>query len=439
MRRSLYFAVFVLAAHAACASTGSLPTRQTVSDELKGRTGADPAGFPIYPQPSLPPGVATDDGLSAPEAVSIALWNNPNFQVALADLGFARADLVEASQLRNPILSLLFPWGPKQFEATLQLPIEAIWQRPKRIKVASLNADAIGARLMSDGLGVVALSRSAYVDASATEARVRLAQEIAGVWNQLRTITEARLREGDISELEARSVRSEAGMAAATARGAEGDRDVARIHLEATLGYPIASAALIPIDDLVLNSCLAGEQQMADAMAARPDVRAAELAVEAAGAQVGLEKARILNLTATLDANGEGKQGFEMGPGLGIDIPIDGNAGARSRAAALLQQAGLRYSAVRIGVQAELRTAATRLARARDVLRVWDEDVIETLQVEGQQASKAYQAGEVPLYSVLDTARRIVTARRARLDARVELLHAAIALDRAIGKSCAFP
>jgi cobalt-zinc-cadmium efflux system outer membrane protein len=422
-----------------CASTGSVPNRQNVSDGLKERIGADAAGFPINTQPSLPSGVTIDDGLSASEAVSIALWNNPSFQIALADLGFARADLVEAGQLRNPILSLLFPWGPKQFEATLQLPIEAIWQRPKRIKVATLNADAMAARLMSDGLGAIAAARSAYVDAAAGEAKARLAQESADIWGRLRAVTEARLREGDISELEARSVRSEAGMAAAVVRGAEGDREVARIHLDATLGYNIGASGLTAVDALALAGCEPGDQQMTEAMASRPDVRAAELAIEAAGAQIGLEKSKIFNLTVTLDANGEGSEGFEWGPGLGIDLPINGNAGPRARAAAVLAQAARRYVAVRIGVQADLRTATARLSRAREVLRIWDEDVLETLQIERQQAAKAYEAGEVPLFLVLDTARRLVTAQRSRLDARIELLQAAIALDRAIGRSCAFP
>ena len=89
-------------------------------------------------------------------------------------------------------------------------------------------------------------------------------------------------------------------------------------------------------------------------------------------------------------------------------------------------------------VRAELRSGIARLTRARDVLRVWDEQVIGSLEIERQQAVKAYEAGETPLYMVLDTGRRLVTARRARLDARVDLLNAAIALDRAIGRSCAF-
>jgi outer membrane protein, heavy metal efflux system len=177
---------------------------------------------------------------------------------------------------------------------------------------------------------------------------------------------------------------------------------------------------------------------LANALASRPDVRAAEIAIEAAGARVGLERSRIVTLTALLDANGEGTEGFELGPGVGIDLPLNGNAGPRARAAAGLVQASRRYLAMQSTVRAELRTGISRLTRAREVLRVWDEDIVESLQTERQQAEKAYQAGETPLYAVLDTSRRLVTARRSRLDARVELLAAAIALDRAIGRSCAF-
>jgi len=420
----------------ACASAGRLPDPAAIDAALRARTNH---GIRIGDGEGLPPSVTTDDGLSPEEAVEIALWNNPAFQVVLTDLGFARADLIEARQLRNPILSLLFPWGPKQFESTLQLPIEAIWQRPRRVKAATLDAEAVAARLMSDGLGVMAQARSAYLDASAAEARGRLSRESAELWGRLRTIGDARLREGDISEFEARAVRSEAAMSDAFARGADGDRELARIQLEALLAIPMSSAmTLTPIDDLPISPCESVDALVTDALASRPDVRAAELAVEAAAARVGLERSKILTLTANLDANGEGKQGFELGPGLGLDLPLNGNAGGRAHTAAALTHASRRYLAVQSNVRAELRAGVARLARGRDVLRVWDEQVIDSLVIERQQAEKAYEAGETPLYTMLDTARRLVIARRARLEARVDLLAAAITLDRAIGRSCAF-
>ena len=52
----------------------------------------------------LPADVSIDDGLTETEAIAIALWNNSGFQESLADLGIARADLVQAGLLRNPVL-----------------------------------------------------------------------------------------------------------------------------------------------------------------------------------------------------------------------------------------------------------------------------------------------------------------------------------------------
>lgn len=436
LRRPAFVAVAMAVLATGCASSGNVPDRTSLDKALRERINH---GVRINETDAVPPGVNAGDGLTPDEAVALALWNNPAFLVTLDDLGFARADLIEARQIRNPVLSLLFPWGPKQFEATLQLPIDAIWQRPRRVKAAQFDADAMAARLMSDGLGVMAQARTTYLQASAAEARQRLARESADLWGRLRAVADARFREGDISDFEARAVRSEAGMAEAFARGAEGDRELSRVQLDTVLGTTVpAASALTTIDDLPLSQCSALDALMTEALASRPDVRAAELAVEAAGARVGLEKARIVTMMATLDANGEGKEGFELGPGLGLDIPLNGNGGARARAAAALAQAGHRYLSVQAQVRAELRSGIARLVRARDVLRVWDEQVIGSLEIERQQAVKAYEAGETPLYTMLDTGRRLVTARRARLDARVDLLNAAIALDRAIGRSCAF-
>src|SRR5262245_39195648 len=101
---------------AGCAADASRYDRALVSREVESRTGFDlgPGGRPG--ESALPPGVDPGDGLEEDEAVEIALWNNAPFQEALAQLGFARADLVEAGLLRNPVLSLLFPIGPKQLE-----------------------------------------------------------------------------------------------------------------------------------------------------------------------------------------------------------------------------------------------------------------------------------------------------------------------------------
>src|SRR5688572_24510516 len=125
---------------AACASTGGAPDRGTVDAAMRSRGFS---GIRVEGTAPLPPDTSIDDGLTSQEAVAIALWNSPSFQATLADLGIARADLVKAGLLRNPVFSLLFPWGPKQLEWTLQFPFDALWQRPRRVAAAQLNAQAV--------------------------------------------------------------------------------------------------------------------------------------------------------------------------------------------------------------------------------------------------------------------------------------------------------
>ena len=90
-----------------------------------------------------------------------------------------------------------------------------------------------------------------------------------------------------------------------------------------------------------MATCNVTPSLVIDALAARPDVRAAELGVEAAGARLGWEQSRTMSLTAVLDANGRGTEGYEMGPGIDVPIPLfNRNQGQITRAQAELVRAG---------------------------------------------------------------------------------------------------
>ena len=120
----------------------------------------------------MPPGTSIEDGLAIDEAVATALWNNARFQVALASLGIARADLVEAGLLKNPVLSLLFPWGPKQLEFT------ATWSDRRAVAASETNRRCevqCGSRrsqLVATGLNLAADVRLAFLDAVVAERRL---------------------------------------------------------------------------------------------------------------------------------------------------------------------------------------------------------------------------------------------------------------------------
>ncbi len=438
-RTGLLWTLLIAVTCCACATTGQAPDRGTVDAAIRARISQ---GIRTDAGAQMPPDVSLDDGLTPQEAVSIALWNSPSFQATLADLGVARADLVEAGLLRNPIFSLLFPWGPKQLEWTSQFPVEFIWQRPRRVAAARLNAQAVGERLVWDALTLVAQVRTTYADAAIADRRLLLTIENAELVQRLANITEARLRAGDISELEARAARSDAARIQVIRRATEYDRNLARLTLAGLLALDMPADQLRPIQEAVPDPPMCGTERarLEDALASRPDVRAAEIGIEAAAQRARWERSRVLTLIAILDFNGQGTEGRESGPGFGMDVPIFfRNQGAIGRADAEVERASRLYAAVRNQVVTDVRSATVRLEQAEQAISAWRDEIVPSLETELRQAESAYQAGEIPLFSLLDVSRRLVDGRTRLLDAEMDLQRATIALERSIGRSCPHP
>ena len=113
----------------------------------------------------------------------------------------------------NPIFSILFPLGPEQLEFTLTWPIEALWQRPRRVAAAQLDVARTAERLVQGGLDIVRDVRLAYADALLEEERARLAAESRDVRGKIAAIADVQLRVGDMSPLEAATVQVEAARA----------------------------------------------------------------------------------------------------------------------------------------------------------------------------------------------------------------------------------
>jgi len=223
----------------------------------------------------MPDSVSLDDGLTLEEAVTLALWNNAQFQADLATLGFVRADLIEANMLPNPTLSLLFPFGDRQLESTLKIPLDALWQRPRRIAAAEYDAESLAENLIINGLGVIRDVQIAYAELWLTQEQARLAVQDADLRVESAQLSQVRLRAGDISEMENTVAQIDTLRARDTALQLAHQADVMRLRLKALLGItsnevsfeltPLTTAQKtdVPIDELLQT-----------AFAARPDLRA---------------------------------------------------------------------------------------------------------------------------------------------------------------------
>jgi cobalt-zinc-cadmium efflux system outer membrane protein len=414
-----YLSILACAAAVSCA-TAVPPVETDVADGIRAGTGAS-MRFDAQ-TPGLPAGVRIDDGLSREEAVAIAMWNNAAFQVSVSQLGFARADLVDAGMISNPVLSLLFPVGPKQLEATLRWPVEVLWAQG----------------LVQSGLNLAMSVRIAYTDLALAVERQSLANDAAAILQRIDTLTQSRLAAGDIAELDARAARVDAVRAAQDAERAVHDLTIARARLRMLMGLPADDASVDTLQEsAAVQSCGSVAELLKRALAARPDLRAAEITVEAAAARLGWEKSRVLALTAVLDANGEGKEGFEMGPGIDVGIPIfNRNQGGRLRARTELQRASAAYVHLQQQVGLDVREASAQFEQARQSRLAWGGRIVTPLRANLADAEKSYAAGESSYLFVLENSRRLIEARVREREIAADERRAQARIERASGLGC---
>lgn len=419
----------------ACAS--SPYDRAWVDKEVRGLTGYGIGNE----QPSVPPGTSSVASLSDDDAVAIALWNSPRFRVELARLGFSRADLLEAGTLPNPALSFLFPVVTRQLEASLIAPVSALIQMPFRIAAAKIDVERTARAMLEVALDLCRDVRLAHAEVVLTARRFRLRSELRETWLHMTKLTEARLRAGDASDFELRTASAEVLIATEAMTRAENDTRIAKQRLRrllglgaaalgATIGVRDATPTVDPIPEL--------ETLEAHALAARPDVRAADIAVEAAAKRLGWERTKILQLFARLDAKPIGTAGAApvvFPPGFQVELPIfNWNQGGRARAHAEIEQATMRNLAVREDVLTDVRVAHAQLTQAQASLSPWRDKVVPLLEANVRTAMVAYESGAETYIVVLDAMRREQEAKLRAIELEADVMRARAALARAVGQ-----
>jgi cobalt-zinc-cadmium efflux system outer membrane protein len=386
---------------------------------------------------SLPPGVSLEKPLSVDDAVAIALWRNRALEATLAELGVARGDLVEAGLLRNPNLSLLFPVGPKPFELLVGMPVEALWQRPRRIAAARLQLESVAEGLVQHGLDLAREVKIAHADVALAEERSALAREAAELLERIAELTGRRVRAGDAGELELTLARLQARAAEEQAARQRREVEGAGQRLRFLLGLDRGAAPLAVIPVAIAGTPPSETPDLVEtALASRPELRAAEMAVQAAARRAGWERSRILALAPALSSKGVGTSGVRSGPGLSLDLPLlNRNQGAISRAEAEVERAARRYRAAREQVEAEVSAARIRWVQSFESLERIRAEILPAARRAAELAEKTYRAGEESYLYTLEASRRIQEARWQEAAATAEVRQAVARLEHAAGRN----
>jgi len=415
-----------------CSAPPLAELERSALDDIRERTVG--GGTPPSAESPLPPTANPQDGLTEDEAAAIALWRNPDFAATLTELGLARADLVQAGLLTNPVFSFLFPLGPKEYEFALTLPLEVIWLRPGRVALAGKRLERAGKLLVQRGLDLVRDARVAHSELLLAAEKLRLAREAADLAERVARVADDRVRAGDAGEIEGSTARMDALLFREEAHRLDGELELARERLRATLTLPFeldlaavesAPPPAVPAEDLLI----------VDALLSRPDLRAARLAVEGAEERLHLAKLEILQVAGILDANENRGGNLQVGPGTELKLPVfDQNQGIIARAEAELERSALEERALSEKVLSEVREARIRWQAASDEEVRWTDRILPELEDLVRRAEIAFAAGDVSIVLVLESTSSLVRGRARSVEASARLRRARADLERNVGR-----
>jgi outer membrane protein, heavy metal efflux system len=360
-----------------------------------------------------PPGVTPADGLSESEVVATVLWNNAAYRETLADLGLSRADLIQAGMLPNPTLWTLFPGSVKPFELLLRYPVEVVWLRPARVEAAELEVERTTERLVQNGLDVIREIRLAVAELALARERLELAGSTAGLAREVAELTRARLRAGDAAELDVTSAEADSRQAKEQQNRFRHEAEIASERLRALAGMGLEQwPAQIGVDPLPSSAPSDPERLVREAHAQRPDLRAAELAVEAAGKRAGLAPYEAFTFNGIYSAKEVGTSSNSTrttvsGPGLDVAVPLlNQNQGGVAQAEARLEKAVRAHAALRDRIVLEVREAGARFAMAKESHQQFERSILPPLAEAARQAKRAYTNGNVTYLFVLEAQRK---------------------------------
>lgn len=377
--------------------------------------------------------------LTADKAVTVAMVNNPRLQATLAELGIARADLLQASIVRNPLFEaeIRFPRDPfRPFELRLAQTLVDLIQLPRRRAIGRAVFDAAKLRVTSEVLRFAADVRAQHAELIAAAQRVaqsRMNLEAA------KTSAELAQRQHDaqnITDLDLENQQAQYEQAKLDLAREEQRLLVVREAFVRALGLRDASLDWqVPSHFPPLPPSEEDQQQLEQLAATRRlDIDIARREIDIARQQVPLARLAVLgDVTADVHYQRDASGAKTVGPGIELPIPIfNTGAAARSRAEAEYLRARHTLNALLAESSSQLRTARATVAEARarveyfrDVIVPRRERIVELTKLE-------HNAMLVGVFQLLQAKQSEAQARRDSIDAQLDYWAARNNLERAL-------
>jgi len=389
------------------------------------------------------------------QALDEATRHNPDLLAERANVDIAQAGIVSARLRPNPIISSSadhLDWvgmefselnggGPPEYSVRADYLLERGGKRDSRIRAAE-GTRQVASWEARDALRVMRLEVSnAFTDVLLAKSSAQLARENLAFMQQIVDIDAARVRSGDLPEVELARARLASRQMENAARDAEARVATAAVRLYTLLGRtgppPPSFDAIGELAPARVTFSLEDLQRQAREQ--RPDLIAARRRVERADAEIAVQQALAVP-DCTIGSEFRRQQGVNgrsnsLGVFLSVPIPLSNrNQGEIERAMRERQQAEARARAVEAAIVADLQTAWLAYQAAGARLDAIEQHMLQEARRVRDVTEYAYRRGSASLLELLDANRAFNETMQDYNDARAQYAHSLQALEAASAK-----
>lgn len=418
----------------------------------------------------------TAGGLTADEAVQVALLNNPRLQTTVYRLGISRADFVQSELFTNPSLSFSLRWpdggGLTNLQAGIAQNVAELWQIKHRKEAAQRDLDRTVLDVARDASMLALDVRVAYWRAVRVDRESELARENLSLGQKLIDVAISRREAGAGSDVDVNLARSQHIDLEFKLRSTVLSAIEAHAVLAKLLGLTQAPGEIVLTDALIDPGTwtLTADTVITTARHSRLDVQATRMAAEAAEARVAYEKSRFvrsLEVGLSTERSARNSRGgrdwlaesayssaqagqltppslqpredqstdWVVGPEIGAELPIfDQNQAQIARAEYVHQQALRMLEALERELTQDAHVVLKRANTAADNADFYKESALPLREQGLALAQGAYTAGRTTLLAVQEAQRALLSARFGYVEAMTNHALAIVELERVAGR-----
>jgi len=352
------------------------------------------------------------------EAIDIFMQRNLQLIAARYDIDTAEAEKITAKLRPNPQVNIGFSGlpvslrGPLITEQTYDYGISQMFElggkRGKRIDVADRNIEVAHGQFEAAVWTLTNDLKRKFYTVLLNDSLLKLARENQTTFEEIVKDTSQLVQSGEISGLDLKRLEVEKLKFDTDVANADRDYEVALRDLRVTLGgdyrtmeFDVAGNLDYQVYDFSLTDL------RAKSLAARPDLKVAQLSERAADADIRLQNAQKipdLNLGGGIEQVPAGNNTFFYG--VGIDLPIHNrNQGERAKALIEKQKAQNQQQLITNQILSDVDKALVAFERQKQRVELYRTGVLTKVDDIQKLTEFALKAGESTTLELLDAIR----------------------------------